>query len=427
VQYMFIFLHRWVGLVIAGFLIISGLTGAIISWDHELDDLLNPHLTHVDSSGAFLPSLELAREIEARDPRVRVTFVPLSPEPGEALAFGVDPRRNPTTGRLYQIDYNQVFIDPVTGEELGRREWGAPWPVTPENFVSFLYKLHFSLHIPEFWGIDRWGLWLLGGIALLWTLDCFVGFYLTLPRVATTSNSSGTSDQHRPSSWWSRWAPAWKIKTSGTIWRLNFDVHRAFGLWTWILLFILAFTGFSLNLHREIFYPLITSFAEVTPTPFDLRTPTNLHKPISPSIGFDAVLTKAIKIAQDRNWAEPVGDVFYNQNFGIFGVRFYEPGDDHGAAGVGPARLYFDTDGQYLGTRQPWKGTAGDIFVQAQFPLHSGRILGLPGRILVSVMGVVTAALSITGVVIWWRKRAALYRHAQELVDRRESIPVRSR
>lgn len=30
---------------------------------------------------------------------------------------------------------------------------------------------------------------------------------------------------------------------------------------------------------------------------------------------------------------------------------------------------------------------AVDIFVQARFPVHSGRILGLPGRILVSVMG----------------------------------------
>jgi uncharacterized iron-regulated membrane protein len=47
---------------------------------------------------------------------------------------------------------------------------------------------------------------------------------------------------------------------------------------------------------------------------------------------------------------------------------------------------------------------------QAQFPLHSGRILGLPGRILVSVMGVVTAALAVTGVVIWWKRRAARQR-----------------
>lgn len=100
--------------------------------------------------------------------------------------------------------------------------------------------------------------------------------------------------------------------------------------------------------------------------------------------------------------------MFYAATYGIYTVSFFEPGDDHGAAGVGPARLYFDSaDGRPLGEQQPWKGTAADIFVQAQFPLHSGRILGLPGRILISVMGLIVAMLAITGVVIWYRKRVA--------------------
>ena len=33
----FVIAHRFVGLTIAAFLFVSGLTGAIISWDHELD------------------------------------------------------------------------------------------------------------------------------------------------------------------------------------------------------------------------------------------------------------------------------------------------------------------------------------------------------------------------------------------------------
>jgi uncharacterized iron-regulated membrane protein len=43
--------------------------------------------------------------------------------------------------------------------------------------------------------------------------------------------------------------------------------------------------------------------------------------------------------------------------------------------------------------------------MQAQFPLHSGRIIGMPGRILVSLLGLVVAMLSLTGVVIWAKKR----------------------
>jgi uncharacterized iron-regulated membrane protein len=100
--------------------------------------------------------------------------------------------------------------------------------------------------------------------------------------------------------------------------------------------------------------------------------------------------------------------MFYSPEYAVYGVGFFEPGGDHGAAGVGPPYLYYDgRTGAFAGERLPWKGTAADIFVQAQFPLHSGRILGLPGRILISFMGIVVAGLSVTGVVIWWKKRKA--------------------
>jgi uncharacterized iron-regulated membrane protein len=409
VRLIFLLLHRWVGLTVAGFLFVSGVTGAIISWDHELDDLLNRHLTHVDSRGEPIPSLEIAQAIEARDARVRITHLPLRAEPGKALAFGVQPRRDATTGRLFEPGYNQVFVDPVSGTILGQREWGAPWPVTRENLISFLYVLHYSLHIPEMWGIDRWGLWLLGGIAILWTLDCFVGFYLTLPlRRSPDPRRSPAVARQLARGWWVRWQPSWKIKTTASAYRINFDIHRAFGLWAWALLFVLAFTAFSLNLYRDVFYPVMSTVSKVTPTPFDQRTRTDKHQPLAPKVDYTDVIDRARDEAKRRGWPEPAGSAFYAPNFGIYGVRFFHPGDDHGAAGVGPAILYYDgLDGRYLGDRIPWRGTAADIFLQAQFPVHSGRILGLPGRILVSIMGLVVAALSVTGVVIWHRKRRA--------------------
>ncbi|WP_436306332.1 MULTISPECIES: PepSY domain-containing protein [unclassified Variovorax] len=80
----------------------------------------------------------------------------------------------------------------------------------------------------------------------------------------------------------------------------------------------------------------------------------------------------------------------------------------HGSGGVGHRTLYVDSlDARVLGEREPWKGTAADLFVQAQFPIHSGRLLGLPVRILISAMGLVVTMLSVSGVVIWRRKRCA--------------------
>lgn len=385
--------HRYLGLLTAGFLFISGLTGAVISWDHELDDLLNPQLMEARTPGAPQGALELARQLEQRHPDARISYVPLHVEEGKSLGFGVDAE-----------GYNQVFVDPVSGAELGKREWGAVWPISKETFVSFLYRLHYTLHIPEMWGIDRWGIWLMGVIAMIWVVDSFVGFYLTLPVRARSPAARG---------WWQRWKPAWKVRWTGGGSKLNFDLHRAFSLWTWMLLFILAFTAFSLNLYSEVFYPVMKTVSQVTPTPFDTRVPKDRLDPIIAKVGFGEILQRAAGEAQRRGWREPAGSVFYSQAYGIYGVSFYKPGDDHGAGGVGPAVLYYDgLDGRLLGERQPWKGTAADIFVQAQFPLHSGRILGLPGRALISAMGLVVAMLSVTGVVIWWRKRASRGRAA---------------
>jgi uncharacterized iron-regulated membrane protein len=407
----FTVLHRYAGLLTAAFLFLSGVTGAVISWETEIDHLLNAGLFEVRSKGQPKPSVELAALIEQRDPRVRVAYINTAPKPGESLWFLVQPRVDPTTGKRHVVDYNQVYLDPNTGAELGRRYWGAVWPVTRETFVSFLYKLHYTLHIPEFWGSDRWGNRFLGVIGGIWTIDCLVGFYLTLPsrRKNRRIDSEAVADKReRERGFWTRWKPAWKIRTSGSSYRLNFDIHRAFGLWTWVLLFLIAFTGFSLNLYYELLSPLLKQVSSYTPTPYELRQPAPPDTPIEPKLSFIDIIAKAEVDGRGKGWTDPVGAISYAAQFGIYGVRFFTTDDDENSRGLSPAQLYYDgQDGRLLGAWQPWVGTAADIFAEAQFPVHSGRILKLPGRILISMMGLVVAALSVTGVVIWYRKRRA--------------------
>lgn len=79
---------------------------------------------------------------------------------------------------------------------------------------------------------------------------------------------------------------------------------------------------------------------------------------------------------------------------------------------MGHKAVYLDSKtGERLGDWVPWRGTAADLFVQAQFPLPSGRILNLPGRILISVIGVVIAmkvGLEIDGVIYSGIDRATI-------------------
>lgn len=72
---------------------------------------------------------------------------------------------------------------------------------------------------------------------------------------------------------------------------------------------------------------------------------------------------------------------------------------------LGSPVVYLDgLDGRIVGARVPSQGSAGDVFVQLQFPLHSGRIAGLTGRIIISLAGLATPMLAITGVTVWLKR-----------------------
>ncbi len=396
-------LHRYAGLATALFLSVAGLTGSVIAFHHELDAWLNPELFRVAEAGNRIPPLALAERIERDHPRLFVTWLPLDHEAGHAVELGVAPRIDTTSGMPHTLGYDQLFVDPASGAVLGQRQWGACC-LERKHLLPFLYSVHYSLHLP-----GQSGIWLMGIVGLVWIIDCFLGFYLTLPARASgkTENddglmhTSGTAGR----SLWQRWRPAWRLKRGAGAARLNFDLHRAGGLWFWGLLLMLAVSSVSFNLHEEVFEPVVNAVSPLTPSPFDTREERAQENMLEPSIRLASVVANAQLQARRRGWGEAASGMFYNPLYGIFGVRF---GRDH-APGLGNAWLYFDgQSGEFLGEHLPGAGSAGDIFHQLQYPLHSGQILGLPGRVAICITGLAVATLSITGVIIWFRKRRAI-------------------
>ncbi len=379
-----VLMHRWAGFFLAVFLFISGLTGAIISWDHELDEWLNPQLFEARGLGKPLPSLLIAEKLEAADHRLLVTWVPLAVESGHNLGLGVSPRLDPASGKAFELDFNQLALDPVNGEIRGKRMWGEI-SLSRENLLPFLYKLHYSMHIPDGFGVEL-GILFMGILAIVWTLDCSIALWISFPKA---------------SAWRKSFIFRWRQGGS----KLNFDMHRSGGVWVWGFLLLLAVTATSMNLNQEVMRPLVSLFSTLTPSPFT-GTPNPPDQPIEPTVNRHTILQLATAEAKRLGWSAPPGGIFYVPEFGIYGVTFFEPGHEHGDIGLGNPSLYFDgKDGSPAGAKVPGTGSAGDIFMQAQFPLHSGRILGLPGRIFISVMGLLVAMLSVTGVIIWQKKR----------------------
>ncbi|MET0340252.1 MAG: PepSY-associated TM helix domain-containing protein [Polyangiales bacterium] len=385
-QKLWVRVHRWLGLATAVFLFIAGLTGAIIAWDHELDAMLNPHLFEAPGEGPVRSSLELARELEAREPRLFVRYLPLSVEPDHALTLYVAGRVDPATNKPFELEHNQVLVDPRTGEVKGRRKTDAT-TLSRETLLPFLYRLHYTLHLPTVGGFDL-GRLFMGIVAVAWLLDGVVALWISFPSLKV-------------------WRKSFAFRLRQGTHKLTFDLHRSSGVWTWALLTVLAFTAVSMNLNRELVRPLVEVFSPLAPNPF-ARRPGETPRPGPPALSRADILARAQDEAARLGITAPPGGLLYNAPRHLYGIGFFAAGMDHGDGGLGNPRLVFDGDtGALVTTQMPGEGSAGDVFMQAQFPLHSGRILGVTGRVIITVLGLIIALLSATGVILWARKRRA--------------------
>ena len=63
--------------------------------------------------------------------------------------------------------------------------------------------------------------------------------------------------------------------------------------------------------------------------------------------------------------------------------------------------------GHVVGWEWPLGHTRGDAFHAPLAPLHVGALFGLPHRLALCALGVATAVLSVTGVLIWLQRRRA--------------------
>ncbi|WP_341801831.1 PepSY-associated TM helix domain-containing protein [Rhizomicrobium electricum] len=365
IRAVFTRLHRWVGLTMAGFLAVAGLTGSLIVFYQELDRALNPDLFNVPVTSQRLSPSALAARVEAQLPGTHVTLMSI-PAPGRASEVWVSGK---------SLAYDQVFADPATGKVLGQRKWGKAG-LSRAALMPMIYLFHYSLKLPGVWGIV-----LMGVIACLWSIDCFVAFVLTLPRGVP---------------FWTKWGPAWRIKPGASAYRVQFDLHRAGGLWLWAVLFVLATSSVALNLPEQVFRPLLKTFTTLSPSYEDLRPPAVVR---TPKLSFDDALHLARREADRPQW------VFRAP--GTVGVSYGARGDK-GLDGFGLSTIVFDDQtGARVLHQQAGHGRLADIYAGMQYQLHSGRILGWPGRILVALAGLAVAMLSVTGVVIWLRKRHA--------------------
>ncbi|WP_018267559.1 PepSY-associated TM helix domain-containing protein [Methylosinus sp. LW4] len=391
IRNIFVVLHRWIGLAMAVFLVIVGLTGSLLAFHQELDHVFARQFYVTPRPG--VPPLDLATLMERAPLISHARIVGAQWNGVDQAQINYLPEKDPATDRPYDLGFTQFYVDPWTGAELGRRTIGDY--SKSSNVMRFIYKLHVALLV------SGPGTLILGIVAVLWTLDCFNGFYLTLPVSL--------------SAFWRKWKTAWVVKRGAGFYRLNLDLHRASGLWLWPMLLVFAWSSVMFNLRPVYDWTMSkfmahSSLLEEAMKLKDLPQPA--AKPV-PVIGARAAFEAARRLAAEQaragGFEAPEPSMFaYMDKMGVY---------VYGARGAAPQE-------GFLEGRPTLVTIDGDTGAPADVPflrltekqdivdrwlvaLHVAGVFGLPYKIFVCILGLVVAMLSATGVYIWWKKRRA--------------------
>ncbi|MDN5621169.1 MAG: PepSY domain-containing protein [Psychrobacter sp.] len=424
-----LWIHRYTGLAMAAFLILASLTGALLAFHHELDDVFNHKLASIEAQNTPIQSVAALHDSVIRTyPQYGFSSLPTTIEAGKSAVFSVDRWRGgkPTTP---EPSFNEVYVNPYTGAIIGTRDKEAwAW----HNTMWKVFWLHRDLLLGNI------GKWLLGIVSLVWTINCFIGFYLTFPR-ATKKRASMSLTKKKRASLFKRWLPAWKIRTKTNTFKLNYDVHHAFGLWLWGMLFVIAWSSVGFNL-KAVYQPVMQAVVGLTPRERG-RPPTKPepNKTVENQGRADQSINSNTTVNDSRNTADAIAQAVNKSN----SIAYLSAQADIAARQNGTAvqqllgirwvaedeqwQMRFKTDrdigthsgassitvdaatGEVARVHFGYQSGFGNKVDQWLSTLHMGHISqGWSHRLyqaFLAMIGLAVAVLSGTGVYLWWKGR----------------------
>ena len=352
--------HLWAGVLLSLYMIIIGLSGAILVFQ---DEIRLASLSHTPLDRARIaPMSAVIEQARHRFPAQHVTFVgnPQPDAPWWTICLA-DAKGKP----------DLAYADPATG---------APLAQQGRLFIDWVLDLHIYL--------------LAGRTGFI--VNCLMGMGLLL--LAITGAVL----------WWpgiKLWRRALMVSLRHGWRRINFDLHSAFGIWT---LAIVAWWGVT---AVYFLFPVQVASAVNAISPLvGMRPP----QPAKPQSATGVASLEGILAAQPQTVPGTLQGVSLPD----------KPGDNitlyvgRGHAGDFSHRDIATFDGHTGLLLTVWhygdNRSLGDWFLWLMYPLHFGTLWGMGVKILWSLMGLGVAVLSVTGLLMYWnRKLRFLVRRGQ--------------
>lgn len=413
-----LWIHRYVGLGTAVFLLITALTGVLLAFEESLDNWFNHKLAYVEpQTSQPLSIAQLHDQVVATFPQKKFSSMPVEIEPNHAVVFNVDRDRSKSTHPTNTPTFQQVFVNPYTGDIIGtrdREQWA--W----QNTMWKVFWLHRNLLMGDI------GQTILGIAGLLWTLNCFVGLYLTLPRARKQAANASLPTRSR--SWLQQWLRAWTVRRFSSWFKLNYDLHHALGLWFWLLALPIAWASVGFNL-KPVYQPVMALMgAQNAPKPkTDAPRPQQISMTdhtlaINKYQAIDTLTTMAQRQAQadGLHFVRPLG-IRWQAEDGAWQLRFKTAED----IGNGRGASSITVNAQTGAVSKTNYGARAAVVNKAEhwwYALHRAHFDNRWYPILLAVFGIATAVMCVTGVYLWWRGRQA--RQKQRATQQAKSLQM---
>lgn len=366
--------HLWMGLSIGLLLSVIGITGSISVFYQELDQWLNPGVLSVtpDPRGqlAYRPLQEIlvAAAKTAHPDDIRSGIMP--PRVIDST-YGIGYIRPANDATNTPETWVSVRVNPYTAKVTGTRTF----PLSagfPPGLIDFIAVLHYRLLLDDFWGGTT-----VAVVGLIGLFSILTGLIL----------------------WWpltGRWRQAISFKSAANIKRLNYDIHKLMGLSFCVILAPVLLSGVYMNLNQP-FIALVQLFSPGTNAPITSPNMNGTKQAIGIAKANEIVSTLYPE-GEPHWWADDTGNGQY-----VIARRHVTSTSPFWAERVITMDVY---SGKILKVRDAnTRKTAGETFLDWQWPLHSGKAFGWTGRILVFLSGLVCPTLFITGVIRWLQKR----------------------
>lgn len=390
--------HWLIGISAGLVLAVVGATGALLSFEGDIQDWLNRDVRTVQASTAapLRPAALLARAKEQLPDR-RITAIALSASPEASARLTLAAAKSAAEGAQAPgrgAPAETRYVDPYSGALL------AGDGTRGQAFFRNLRSLHRWL-VAGTVGNREIGKQIVGASTLLCVVLVATGLYLRWPR--------------RWRAWRSWLALDWRLKGRSFLWHL----HAVVGTWVLAIFLVMSLTGlyWSYDWYRNGLYAL----AGVQPPPQRGNTPLAQAReraasaaPDDATVDLDAVWTAFLTTVGSDAYATATLNLPAQAGQPVE-IRYLARDAAHERAG---STLSIDTaTAQVLRHERYQDKRAGERFMSSIFPLHSGSFFGTAGVLAFFLASLAMPVFTVTGWMLYLdrrrKKRAANASRAQ--------------